>query len=108
MHQHVGMVFTRGRLLQNGHQLAAVFDEERLKIVPLMQRRHERPDLAIACLMVRQQLELIAAVKIKQRPARQAVGPQGVQFVKGKQALDKIFPQNGSCRRPSSSTGSHG
>ena len=58
-----------------------------------MQRCHERANLTIACLVVRQKLKLIAAVKVQQSTARQAIFTHDVQFVEGEYALDKVFPQ---------------
>ncbi len=72
MHQHVGVVFPRGGPLEDRHQLLAVDLEERFQILPFMQRGDERADLPVACLVVSQQLQLVAAVKGQQAVARQA------------------------------------
>lgn len=64
MHQHVGVIFPRGRFLQDGHQLFAVRHKEGVQIFPLVQRGNERADFTITRLMVRQQLKFVAAVEI--------------------------------------------
>src|SRR5690606_13484563 len=43
--------------------------------------------------MVRQKLKLIAAVKVQQGTARQAIFTHYVQFVESENALNKVFPQ---------------
>lgn len=73
-----------------------------------MQRGDERADLAVARLVMSQQLQLVAAVKGQQTVTGQAAGAQGVEFMQGENALDKFSRSSGSCSRPSSSTGSHG
>ncbi len=93
MHQHVGVVFPRGGLLEDRHQLLAVNLEERFQILPFMQRGDERADLPVARLVMSQQLQLVAAVKGQQTVTGQAAGAQGVEFMQGENALDKILPQ---------------
>ncbi|MNT01962.1 hypothetical protein D3C72_1364490 [compost metagenome] len=93
VHQHVGVVFARRGLFQNRHQFLAIDRKKGLQIVPFVKRRHKRPDLAITRLIMRQQLQLVAAVKGQQRTARQAAGAEHVQLVQGKYPRDKVLPQ---------------
>src|SRR5690606_123997 len=68
--------------------------EEGVQIVPFVQRGNKRPDFTVTRLVVRQQLELVTAVEVQQRAARQAVGAQRIQFVKREDAFNEVFPQH--------------
>ena len=83
MHQHVGVVFTRGGLFQDRHQFFAVDRKESLQILAFVERGNERANLAVSRLMVGQQLQFIAAMEIQQRAARQAIFVQTVKLVQG-------------------------
>jgi hypothetical protein len=107
MHQHVGVILPRGGFFQDGHQLFPVRHEEGVQVFPLVQRGNERADFTVARLMVRQQLQFVAAVEVQQRGAS-GLFTQRVQLVQGKTRSIKFSRSTGSCSRPSSSTGSHG
>ena len=77
MHQHVGMVFPRSGLFKNRHQLRAISDKEGIQIFPLVKGGNERPNFAIARLVVRQQLQFVLAMEIQERTAAKSLRSQG-------------------------------